>query len=622
MNRRFHLLALLTFLSVGAYWSWTRTQVNPLPATVAPQSAAPAPALSQEEIQQQFAAIEKDKEATLAKLGTDEANMQLRERAGSKMYEVREQLQLARQPYWTKVLSTNWPAYKKIHAEAVASPSHTAHCTICDGRGKMDFCVMCNGTGKCQTCGGTGRAADGSPCPNCLGRKSCYLCEGTGRMACPFCDDGDVYAKMAAPPNLLPIYCQPPGAVIASAGPSQPSRSTDASILSPEELKKSQAPISSAELPPQPEIARGGWIVLGVVSLLVIFGILRVINGVNGIREAKAALVRQAQEDALREKRIFEDPSMVNFFAELQHGLQAAATEFVPDAEAALRTMHRAASETKLDLADASREFFASAPGNFMWLRTVLSEVNRTTDEAKRAKLLLELSEEVRPAKVACLVPSLKAYWLLSFALEGFLRQLSRKAPEVTTSALLTVEGALDMLEQLSVGGVRPDLANNPPIRLLAVDDDAVCLRAMSFALKKVFPEPELAPEGKTALGLVEQNLYDVIFMDVDMPGMDGFEVCKKIRESKLNKATPVVFVTRHSDFDSRAKSVVVGGQDLIGKPYLPSEITVKTLMITLRARLEADAVKAKATEKSNDPMTPESSSTAPEPAVVSEAPA
>jgi CheY-like chemotaxis protein len=618
MNRRFHLLALLTFLGLGAYWSLTKGHENaPAPVVVA-QPVAQAPVLSPAEIRRQFEAIEKDKEATLAKLGTAERNAQLRAQAASKTYEVREQLQLARQPYWTKMLSTNWAVYQKLHAEAVGSEQHTALCTICDGRGKLDFCVMCNGTGKCQTCGGTGRAADGSPCPNCLGSKLCYLCEGTGRMACPFCDDGEVYAKQTPPPNLLPIYCQPPGPLIASAA--TPSRSTDTSTLPPEELAKSQAPINPADLPPAAPVARGGWIVLTTVALILVFGILRLVNQFNVLRESMAVRARQAEEDALREKRIFEDPSMVNFFAELQHGLQAATTEFVPDAIAALRTMSRAASETKLDLAEASRNFFESAPGNFIWLRTCLSEINRATDETKRGKLLLELSEEVRPAKVACLVPSLRSFWLLSFALEGFLRQLSRKVSEVTPSALLTVEGALDMLEQLSVGGVRPDLASNPPIRLLAVDDDAVCRRAMSFALKKVFSEPELAPEGKTALGLVEKNLYDVIFMDVDMPGMDGFEVCTKIRESKLNKETPVVFVTRHSDFDSRAKSVLVGGQDLIGKPYLPSEIAVKTLMITLRARLEIDAAKAKAAEKSSDPGTPEPSADAPEAAVVSAA--
>jgi len=219
MNRRLHLIALLCFLGIGAYWSLTRGGGNVPAAAAVTQPVAPAPTLSQTEIRRQFEALERDKAATLAKLGTDEANAQLRARAGTKTFEVREQLQLARQPYWTKVLSTNWSVYKKLHAEAVGSEDHIARCTICDGRGKMDFCIMCNGTGKCQTCGGTGRAADGSPCPNCLGSKSCYLCEGTGRMACPFCDDGDIYAKLAPPPNVLPIYCQPPGPLVAWVTP-------------------------------------------------------------------------------------------------------------------------------------------------------------------------------------------------------------------------------------------------------------------------------------------------------------------------------------------------------------------------------------------------------------------
>jgi CheY-like chemotaxis protein len=601
MSRRFHLLGLLLFLGLGAYWCLSNSHENaPTPTPAAAPATDQSTKLSQAEIRSQFEAIEKDKAASLAKLGSAEANTQLRAEAATKTYEARQQLQLARQPYWAKVLSTNWTVYQKLHAQAVASPKGTAPCTICDGRGKMDFCVVCNGNGKCQTCGGTGHMLNGEPCPDCLGNKACYLCSGTGKMACPFCDDGDIYTKSQSPSNVLPIFCQPPATMIATATP-QPSRNTDTSRLPQEALERSQAPVNPANLPPPEPAARGGYIVVSAVALILIFGILRLVKQLNALRESIVVRARQAEEDALREKRIFEDPSMKNFFAELQHGLHASAAEFVPDAVAALRTMHRAATETKLDLADASREFFESAPGNFLWLRTCLAEVNRTTDEARRGKLLLELSEEVRPAKVACLVPSLRSFWLLSFALEGFLRQLSRKVADVTPSAIHTVEGALDMLEHLSVAGVRPDLASNPEIRLLAVDDDAVCLRAMSFALKKVFSEPELAPEGATALGLVEQNVYDVIFMDVDMPGMDGFEVCTKIRESQLNKDTPVVFVTRHSDFDSRAKSVLVGGQDLIAKPYLPAEITVKTLMITLRARLDSDAAKAKVSAPENN---------------------
>ena len=368
--------------------------------------------------------------------------------------------------------------------------------------------------------------------------------------------------------------------------------------LKAEQRKLSQGPPAP---PPPPLLDRTSLTLMSLMALVMIFAAWRIVNFLNVRRNKLLALARAAEEKAQRDKRIFEDPTMQNFFNELHVGLTASPTEFVPDALVLLKAMQDQVSDMDINLAAASQDFFASAPGHFMWLRTYLSEITRKTDEAIRGKLLLEFSEEVRPAKIACLVPALRSYWLLSFALEGFTRQLSRKPSEVTPSALRTMGGALDMLEMLCVGGLRSNLASEPPIRLLAVDDNAVCLRSMLFALKKVFPETDLAPEGKTALSLIEQNTYDVIFLDVEMPGMDGFEVCAKIRDSKLNGATPVVFVTQHSDFESRTKSTLVGGHDLIAKPYLPSEITVKTLMIVLRTRLENEAGKAAVAQASQE---------------------
>jgi len=77
-----------------------------------------------------------------------------------------------------------------------------------------------------------------------------------------------------------------------------------------------------------------------------------------------------------------------------------------------------------------------------------------------------------------------------------------------------------------------------------------------------------------------------VIFLDVLMPGMDGFEVCSKIRETAVNRTTPVVFVTGQRDFDARAEMRRAGGDDLMTKPFLTSEVTVKALAFALRGRL------------------------------------
>ena len=109
----------------------------------------------------------------------------------------------------------------------------------------------------------------------------------------------------------------------------------------------------------------------------------------------------------------------------------------------------------------------------------------------------------------------------------------------------------------------------------------------MSLALKKAFGQPDLAVDGETALFQSAGQAYDVIFLDVQLPGMDGFELCEKIRETGSNRNTPVVFVTGQSDFDARAKSALSGGNDLMGKPFLTFEITVKALTLALKGRLQ-----------------------------------
>ena len=156
-----------------------------------------------------------------------------------------------------------------------------------------------------------------------------------------------------------------------------------------------------------------------------------------------------------------------------------------------------------------------------------------------------------------------------------------------TPSALVTVAAAVDLLNDLCVPGMKADLAVNPPIHLLVVDDDLVARRALVGALQTVFKKPESAENGEAALALALGKPFDVIFLDVVMPGMDGFEVCSKIRDTVPNRTTPVVFVTSLSDDDTRRKSTLSGGNDLMRKPFLTSEITVNALTFALRGRLQ-----------------------------------
>jgi len=118
--------------------------------------------------------------------------------------------------------------------------------------------------------------------------------------------------------------------------------------------------------------------------------------------------------------------------------------------------------------------------------------------------------------------------------------------------------------------------------RFLVVDADPTCRLAAWSPLKQAFNEPDIARAGRAALELAAGKAYDVIFLDVDMPGLN--EVCARIHQTKLNFNTPIVFVTSHDDFDRLAASISPGGHDLIGKPFLAFEITAKALTLVLRA--------------------------------------
>ena len=87
---------------------------------------------------------------------------------------------------------------------------------------------------------------------------------------------------------------------------------------------------------------------------------------------------------------------------------------------------------------------------------------------------------------------------------------------------------------------------------------------------------------------MVAQQLYDVIFTDVQMPIMNGFELCQMIRMGGANEATPVVFISSCTDAVSHAEGHRSGGTDFIAKPFLPSEMAVKALTFAWERRLQS----------------------------------
>ena len=231
-------------------------------------------------------------------------------------------------------------------------------------------------------------------------------------------------------------------------------------------------------------------------------------------------------------------------------------------------------------------EFYARLKERLILLRKLLLDLGRESGDPARQKLLTNLHFEMGVLKGEAGFPEVLPVWQAASALEGLLEQLAEKIRNVTPSTLRTVAGGLDLLDDLCVPGLPPDLLTDRPLKILVVDDDLISRHALSLSLKKAFSQPDLAVDGETALAQTTSQAYDVIFLDVQMPGMDGFELCSKIRDTGPNRATPVVFVTIQSDFDARCKSTLSGGNDLMGKPFLTFEVTVKALTLAWHGRL------------------------------------
>ena len=135
--------------------------------------------------------------------------------------------------------------------------------------------------------------------------------------------------------------------------------------------------------------------------------------------------------------------------------------------------------------------------------------------------------------------------------------------------------------------GALPDKQEIPASKILVVDDEAISRRAIVYALEKAKLKSVNVEDPQQALQMLTENEFDLIFLDVDMPGMNGFELCSKLRALPQHKKTPVVFVTSLNDFDNRTSSTMAGGNDFIGKPFLFIELTVKALIYVLRNKLQ-----------------------------------
>ena len=230
-------------------------------------------------------------------------------------------------------------------------------------------------------------------------------------------------------------------------------------------------------------------------------------------------------------------------------------------ATAAAQTKTAAATEPEdAYQAERANAFMASLPATVSSLRTVIQSLAKSADEASRVQNLQELYRRVHSVTANAGIAGAAQIAQMADAVEALLKELYEKPNNINASTMRTVALSIDFLGVLFDKAKLPEVANSPaPIKanILVVDDEAISRRAVTHALEKAKLPCTSVESPEVALSVLSERTFDLIFLDVDMPGMNGFELCTKLRATNRNKSTPVVFVTSLSDFESRANSTM-----------------------------------------------------------------
>lgn len=135
-------------------------------------------------------------------------------------------------------------------------------------------------------------------------------------------------------------------------------------------------------------------------------------------------------------------------------------------------------------------------------------------------------------------------------------------------------------------------------IKILIIEDDDIVARTIQRCLRSEF-QVQLASSGAEGLRSARREMPDLIILDVIMPGMDGYAVCREIRSDPALSEIPILFLTAKTKDEDKITGFTVGADDYLGKPFNVDELILRIRAI-LRRSEKANAAKAHAGTKNS----------------------
>lgn len=128
-------------------------------------------------------------------------------------------------------------------------------------------------------------------------------------------------------------------------------------------------------------------------------------------------------------------------------------------------------------------------------------------------------------------------------------------------------------------------------MRILIAEDEISTAKALKLIMEKNKFSVDIVHNGDDAWSYIRTGSYEVIILDIMMPGMSGLEVLEKIRSNKIN--TPVLLLTAKSEIEDKVLGLETGADDYLAKPFASSELIARVKALGRRSEVYSDSVKS-----------------------------
>ncbi|MGA9390141.1 MAG: response regulator, partial [Candidatus Sulfotelmatobacter sp.] len=119
------------------------------------------------------------------------------------------------------------------------------------------------------------------------------------------------------------------------------------------------------------------------------------------------------------------------------------------------------------------------------------------------------------------------------------------------------------------------------PLKLLIVEDDLASLELMAEVFTSLKAEVRPVSDSEKAVGIVNQEKFDGIFLDLEMPNLNGFDLARLIRESSWNKSTPIIIVTGRDERQTMQEAFAIGATFFLQKPVDRQKLSILFRTVT-----------------------------------------